>query len=509
VAEKAGMKSKTTLSSTLARALPSFTLLVAGMGAWACSAEFQTRCPDGSTQTAGGGDINDACTPNDQLAGAGGTPGAGQGGAPGAGGSPGSSGAGGSVPLPPGAECAPDATKCTSDAQQTCGADGKWGPPAACDITCDAAASKCVVPVQVAVGHSHACALLSNGTVQCWGDDQQGQLGHGPKQSSTKPMAVPGLTDVEKLFVGGAGACAVRKDKTIVCWGANASEQVMPDPSGISEEVRTPVALNAQGVESASVESHICVINSMGASVGLQCKGANTFGKLGNNSEVDSASFVAPIGLPASPVNVSNGGVHTCAALQGGAIYCWGYSSVLGFENSANFLKPKQFAASGFADVVSGGVFACALGTDSTVSCWGANQLGELGRGPSFTGLKSPTPSKVLGAVNIRQVTAGSNHACALKDDGSVACWGYNSYNQLGNTCSQIDCDFDGGLGFSRSPVQVAQLADVERISAGLNSTCALKVDKSVVCWGNNERGQLGNGQLGGSTATPVPVVWK
>lgn len=212
--------------------------------------------------------------------------------------------------------------------------------------------------------------------------------------------------------------------------------------------------------------------------------------------------------MPSAPVEVSNGGIHTCAALQNGSVYCWGFGAALGLSNSpSNVLAPRSFANSGFRSVNSGGAVSCAIGVDNSVSCWGSNVYGQLGRGASVTIDETAVPGKVSGGNDAKQVAAGYNHVCMLKNDGGVWCWGYNIDNQLGNVCAQASCD--PGEDFSRSPTQVQQLAQVEQIASGLNTTCALKADKSIVCWGKNKEGQLGNGQLGGSSATPTRVVWK
>lgn len=264
-------------------------LFGAGGLAGGCTAEFEADCPEGTVQQ-GGGDAEKACVP---VAGAGGAAGSEAGGASGGPGGPGgrggsggsgsssgsggsgggSGGSGGGGPVPAGQECAAGTSKCTEAGQQTCSAEGKWGAAVGCDIGCDAQGSACVVPVQVGVGNAHACARLSDGTVRCWGNDGQGQLGQGVELSSTKPLAVAGLTDVERLYVGSNTNCAVRKDKSAFCWGDNASEQITPDPSGTLSAVRTPTNLNVQGVGAASVSSHVCVLKETGASASLQCKG--------------------------------------------------------------------------------------------------------------------------------------------------------------------------------------------------------------------------------------------
>ncbi len=96
-------------------------MTTAGVGLWACSGEFKTACPEGTTQTAGGGDVDQACTRDDQLAGQGGASGR----------------SGGAPPIPPGGECAPTQTRCSEGKQQLCSDGGAWGAPTECDLACD------------------------------------------------------------------------------------------------------------------------------------------------------------------------------------------------------------------------------------------------------------------------------------------------------------------------------------------------------------------------------------
>ena len=121
------------------------------------------------------------------------------------------------------------------------------------------------------------------------------------------------------------------------------------------------------------------------------------------------------------------------------------------------------------------------------------------GRG---AGLAESAPGETGGRALGSRIAAGvtGNHVCAVKEDGTVRCWGSNSSGQLGNGT--------GGSGqFSASPVTVSDLTDAVAVAAGAAHSCALRATGSVVCWGSNDRGRLGDGTTTTPRLTPVPVV--
>jgi alpha-tubulin suppressor-like RCC1 family protein len=116
--------------------------------------------------------------------------------------------------------------------------------------------------------------------------------------------------------------------------------------------------------------------------------------------------------------------------------------------------------------------------------CWGSNSLGELGDGTTTRRL---TPVGVAGlARGIAAIAAGGEaHGCALTRGGSVECWGYNGYGQLG----------DGTTTDRHAPVAVSGLAGIQAIAAGgFGHSCSLTSAGEVSCWGRNTSGQLGDG---------------
>lgn len=147
--------------------------------------------------------------------------------------------------------------------------------------------------------------------------------------------------------------------------------------------------------------------------------------------------------------------------------------------------------------VATGNGFACAIAVTGAVECWGQNLNGQLGRGnTSNTSVdtSTPAPTGPLPAA-ATQIAAGQNHVCALLEGGGVHCWGQASSGQTGTNQT---------TGNVTSPTAVTGLAGpVAQIAAGNTSTCATLESGQVMCWGNNQYGQLGNGE---TEHSPVPV---
>ena len=253
----------------------------------------------------------------------------------------------------------------------------------------------------------------------------------------------------------------------------------------------------------------------------VRLKAVNSNGQSANSAEIS----VTPSTPPLYEQKVAAGANHSCALEDadqsgGSGVLCWGKNDygqlgvgdglTVSVVNGALRVVGVGESETGAAlaevtQVSSGENHLCALKNDKTVVCWGAGDKGQLGHGADT---KSYTPQVVVDSSgtgvlsNVKQITTGEEYSCALKDDETVWCWGYNSSGQLGDN-SQTN---------SNIPVQVVGignsgvLGNIAQISGGGVHTCALKNSGEVLCWGNGTSGRLGDG----NTATslyPVRVI--
>jgi len=152
----------------------------------------------------------------------------------------------------------------------------------------------------------------------------------------------------------------------------------------------------------------------------------------------------------------------------------------------------------------------CGIASNDRAYCWGNNQYGQVGDGTSGNTRNKPTKVDTTGALSdlaIKQISTGSNHACAIAGDAGsnndwVYCWGQNTNGKLG----------DGSTNNSNVPVAVSRGAipigaTIKQISAGSNHTCAIANNNQAYCWGVNNDGQLGNGVTSSANPNPTPVA--
>jgi alpha-tubulin suppressor-like RCC1 family protein len=350
--------------------------------------------------------------------------------------------------------------------------------------------------ITLSSGAYHTCALQQGGTTQCWGENEDGQLGTGVAGGDqSMPQTVVGLSNAVALSAGGYHTCALQSGGAVQCWGENWDGQLGTGMAGDDQPTPQPVVGLSNAIALSAGSVHTCALQQAGT---VQCWGNNYEGELGTGMAGDAQPTPQPVfGLP-NAIALSAGRYHTCALQQGGTMQCWGYNfdGELG-AGMAGWNAAPQVAAglSNVVAVTAGGFHTCALHQEGAVHCWGYNSQGQLGT--ETAGDFQPTPQLAVGLSNVVALSAGRNHSCALQLSGTVQCWGENSEGELGTGMAGSD---------QSTPQDVAGLSDVIALSAGGNHTCALHSAGTVYCWGDNEDGQLGTGVVGGDQPSPQLV---
>ena len=169
------------------------------------------------------------------------------------------------------------------------------------------------------VGISSTCAVLTDGTGRCWGNDGQGQLGNGMGSSSTTPVVVTGLTNAVDVVAGENFACARKQNQTVECWGHNSFGQL---GNGNTALQQSPVAVSGltDATEIVAGPRSVCALVANGA---MRCWGWNFHGIFADGTTNNSSQPVAAQGL-SGVTSVSKGLTSICVVIAGGAVKCWG-----------------------------------------------------------------------------------------------------------------------------------------------------------------------------------------
>ena len=378
--------------------------------------------------------------------------------------------------------------------------------------------------VQLSVGGSHTCVLLTSGAVKCFGYNSYGQLGYGNTTSigiDETPAAV-GAVDVggggvSQIAAGGNFTCVLLDDGTVKCWGDAARGQLgygntndigddeLPSSVGV-------VQLGGSVTQIAAGEDHVCARLSAGT---VSCWGDGADGRLGygnTNSIGDDElpSSVGPVSIGGTVEQIAAGAYHSCAVLSGGAVTCWGDggSGRLGYGNTADIGDNELPSSVGTVQVggsvtqiAAGGNHTCAVLSGGAAKCWGDGVWGKLGLGNTVNIGDDELPASV-GAIDVgldviqlavsRTDYILSGHTCALLSNGSVKCWGYGAQGRLGY--GNVSSTGAGEVPSSLGTVPLA--ASVTAMASGNDHTCALRLDGAVSCWGHRGSGELGYGDL-------------
>jgi len=235
--------------------------------------------------------------------------------------------------------------------------------------------------------------------------------------------------------------------------------------------------------------------------------GSATYGALGNGSTTASRSSPATTivaGTDWKEVSVANytTGIATgrfCAAIKfDGSLHTWGYNGTgqLGTGNSTNRSSPLSITTiSNWLHVACGSDHALAVTANGQIFSWGSNGVGQLGNG-STTGPRTSPGTIVGNTYDWIKVAAGGSNSAAIKNEGSLWCWGLNTLGVLGDdsTVNKSSPVSVAGGGFNWEKVS---------ISSASSHCVATKTDGTLWTWGTNSSGQLGAGTTANSRSSP------
>ena len=244
---------------------------------------------------------------------------------------------------------------------------------------------------ELALTDASTCARLTNGVVKCWGSGQHGRLGNGNTQDSLVPVtALEGMAELQGatgLAAGTAHVCARMSDGTVRCWGRNNNGQLGMGDSGSSTDRSSPAQIPAlTGVDQVVAAGFRTCARSGGSA---KCWGQNLSGQVGDGTTVQKTSPVDVLGLTtAAQLMIAPN--HGCALLSDATARCWGLNNVgqLGDGSTTNSSSPVTVLApgattawTGLKDIGAGGAHTCVVAGDDSVRCWGMNNYGQLGDG--------------------------------------------------------------------------------------------------------------------------------
>lgn len=397
--------------------------------------------------------------------------------------------------------------------------DGRIGDGTTTNRTTPVTVSGLTQAIKAVAGLSHTCALIAGGTVKCWGENFYGNNGTGEFSgvgTSTSavahltPMDVVGTNDAASLTAGGDFTCLRNTDSEVLCWGYSKRGRLGGDDEGIYGLPVDVVGLGSSVSEISTRGSHACALENGN----VRCWGANHFGDLGDGTTAprQAPTLVSSLGTATA---VATGYLHSCALVAGGGVKCWGYNSLGSLGDNTTVDKPIPVDVldasglsplTGISQISTGGSHSCALAAGG-VKCWGNRSFGRLGNNAAGGGAQPlPVDVQVPGGGaplgGIVQVALGQNHSCARSAASGVYCWGRGDLGQQGN----------GATAHALVPVVVldsagaSALTDIAAIAVGAQHACALSGAGAVQCWGENTKGQLGNGSTLNSSL-PVNVT--
>lgn len=325
------------------------------------------------------------------------------------------------------------------------------------------------------------CAIKKDGTGWCFGNDP----GDGSTSSDTF-VEIAGNSTWKQISPGYRQACGIKSDDTLWCWGRESYGELGNGATTTTQAV--PVQIGSDTWKKVSAAAfNTCAIKSDDT---LWCWGGDYSGSIGNGGVAGDqnapyqvgAGLWKDISVGYSSANSSPGSANVCGIMNDDTLWCWGENmgGAVGNGNTTDQTSPVQIGADTWRMVVAGHRYACAIKiSDDSLWCWGQNVSGRLGNGNTTD---SYTPVAVQGGYAWSDVAVSSglfnSSTCAIRDNNALYCWGGGQYGLVtpGTLTDSNTSPVDTGLG-----------GNIQAVSVAERSACILRNDGAILCWGDKD----------------------
>jgi hypothetical protein len=338
------------------------------------------------------------------------------------------------------------------------------------------------------------------------------------------PGADAGVVGEGRISIGGAypgyTVCTV-SGGVVRCQGANDSDQLGRGADAGAPTDLTPAEDPDGGPTFGGGASRVqggSAFECAQRADQVFCWGANDYGQLGQGAAQPPLGLPAGVQTPAGQLSgvqyFTGSGWQACAVLADGDVVCWGannfsQSCLPGGASSLDFATPVPDLG-GARDIATGPFHTCAaMEPDGHVVCCGRNEERQAGQADASTcsGMPCVAAATQVGSIlGARQVAMSLSHTCALLVDGSIGCWGNDNHGQLGVLLA--DAGTCAGDPCTEVPPRFVRppAGNFVQVAAAGNATCGLVDSGEVWCWGTNQYNQLGHPSIPGDSVDPVPV---
>jgi len=391
---------------------------------------------------------------------------------------------------------------------------------------------------EISAGQSNTAAIDTTGALWTWGSNGNGYLGIGTTVGVSSPTRVTfgSVTYSSWTALGSvtsnlnSHAMAIGINGTLWGWGGNSFGQ-LGDGTTVNKSTPVQIGIGTSWVQVGVGASHGVGLDSAG---NLWAWGANNVGQLGNGTTINSSSPVQI--LPSSGISwakLACGDNHILALTTTGALYSWGTgpNGQLGTGTYLNYSSPVKVGTSSWSVISAGQVTSGAIDINGRLFTWGINNVGGLGNGSTSLAVSSPV---LIGSSSWTAVTMGASTSFYIRKDGLLFAAGYNGLGVFGNgttinTSSPVQIGtsswtsvalnsyisagiltngllytwgqnntagvLGSGTTINRSsPVQIATGLSFAKVTIGSSSLYAQQTTGTLLEWGYNSVGQLGNG---------------